>query len=108
MKQFTMKQQRILSEIYRRLHKFNKVDGKCLLDAQLLLLAVPSVAKELIKIDIIKPSCRDELPRVTNWYKLTPKGKKLFEPYVNDTPSEEYLLGLFTGIKTKYFPYPTE
>jgi hypothetical protein len=96
MTNFNQKERQTLSEIYRRLHTF-KVDGKCNMEKQLLLLAVPHEAKGLIGKDIIKPSKGIELPRVNNWYKLTTKGKELFKKYLDDKPSEAELLGLFTG-----------
>ena len=76
---FTHEQNKVLSEIYRRLNKFHKGN----LDANLLLLAFPYEAKKIKRFDIIEPA-GNETPRVLNWYKLTKKGKIFFSNYIEE------------------------
>ena len=91
MKKFTLAQNRVLSEIYRRLNYFHKGN----LSENLLYLALPSEAKIISEFDLIKPYSK-EIPRVLNWYNLTEKGKKFFSNYI--TPSK-----LPDNINTKIF-----
>jgi hypothetical protein len=86
MKNFTKKQNESLSEIYRRLNCFHKGN----LDANLLYLALPSEAKEIIEMGLIKP-CSKEVPRALNWYNLTEKGKKFFANYTEKNGISESL-----------------
>ena len=99
MKTFTKKQNESLSEIYRRLNCFHKGN----LDANLLYLALPSEAKEIIKIGLIKPYSA-EIPRALNWYNLTEKGKKFFANYTNKNGIPESLATkIFNGEYYKVF-----
>lgn len=80
---FTSKENKILTEIYRRLFYFN--DGN--LNTELLLLSFPSTLKPIKKYGLIQPSIsrkgkRNEIPRVLNWYCLTTKGKAFFSNYI--------------------------
>lgn len=90
--EFTMEENRMLTEIYRRLNYFNKGDlNSC------ILLEVPSRAKCLIKLGLIQPSYSRETPRALNWYKLTEKGQRFFTYYlgnINDKTNE----ALFNGV----------
>lgn len=89
---FTLEENRMLTEIYRRLNYFHKGD----LNSN-ILLEVPSRAKCLIKLGLIQPSYSRETPRALNWYKLTEKGQLFFKNYldnVNDKVNE----ALFNGV----------
>lgn len=89
---FTFEQNRMLTEIYRRLNYFHKGD----LNHELLLLGFPSEVKSLIGLGIIKPSY-EEVSRAFNWYSLTDNGKSFFNNYievVDDTTNHV----LFNGI----------
>ena len=94
---FTHKQNKVLSEIYRRLNKFHKGN----LDANLLLLAFPYEAKKIKRFNLIEP-VSNETARVLNWYKLTEKGKIFFSNYteeIDDVTFHE----LFWGNHVKRF-----
>jgi len=92
---FTFEENRMLTEIYRRLNFFHKGD----VTRPLVLLEVPSRAKCLISMGIIRPSL-SETPRVYNWYDLTLKGKEYFKNYIEDIQLSENEV-LFNGeIKT--------
>ena len=84
-----------LKEAYRRLNYFH--DGDLNSD---VLLEIPSRAKSLISIDIIKPSYR-ETPKCFNWYKLTDVGKKFFKNYIVKI-SEKENIELFNGEVMKF------
>ena len=65
----------------------------------LMLLEIPSRAKEIIMLGLIEPSY-SEIPKVWNWYKLTESGKKFFSNYI-EVVDEETNTKLFNGeIKT--------
>jgi len=70
---FNYAQNKLLTEIYRRLNYLNKGD----VNTTLLWLEYPSIAKKLISIGIVEPS-GNEIVRALNWYKLTDDGKRLF------------------------------
>lgn len=74
---FTRNQNKILSEIYRRLNYFHNGD----LNTDLLLLALPSDVKIIAEFGLIKPFSK-EIARAYNWYNLTEKGKKFFKNYI--------------------------
>ena len=74
---FTQKQNKVLSEIYRRLNYFHEGD----LNTSLLHLSLPSDVKSISDLGILKPYAK-EIPRSLNWYNLTEKGKKFFSNYV--------------------------
>ena len=96
-KKFTKKQQFVLQEIYRRLNFFHKGD----VNADLLLLATPSVAKPAKELGLIKASSY-ELGRVYNWYNLTDKGKQFFSHYINPI-DDETNAALWSGKHMKSF-----
>lgn len=75
---FNLEERRMLTEVYRRLNYFHKGN----LDSS-VLLEVPSRAKCLVKLDIVKPSSKENR-NYLNWYKLTDKGKEFFKHYIAD------------------------
>jgi len=79
-KKFTQKENKVLTEIYRRLNFFHKGD----LNTDLLYPAFPSEAKIIREYGLIAPSNLNgkERPRVLNWYSLTEKGKVFFSHYI--------------------------
>ena len=92
---FTMGENRMLTEIYRRLNYFHKGN----VNEPFMLLEMPNMAKSIINIGLIEPACR-ETPRVLNWYKLTESGKTFFNNYI-EVVNEEANTKLFNGeIKT--------
>jgi hypothetical protein len=96
---FTKEQNKVLSEIYRRLIFLNNGD----VNKSMLLLTTPSTAKKITKLELIKPYSK-EIPRVYNWYSLTEKGKGFFSHYVIDTHLDsEMNTKLFTGEYVKEF-----
>jgi hypothetical protein len=95
---FTTKEDKILTEIYRRLNYFHKGN----LDTELLYLALPSEAKIISKLDLIKPYSK-ETKRVANWYNLTDKGKTFFSHYNKDRIDNETNQIYFEGRSTKFF-----
>ena len=99
---FTNTQNKVLSEIYRRLNYFHKGD----LDTKLLFLALPSEAKKISKFGFIKPES-EETPKEFNWYNLTEDGKKFFSNYVTKNKlSEDINLSIFEQTYTKSFDNP--
>jgi hypothetical protein len=96
----TQPQNKILSEIYRRLNFLH--DGN--LNEPLLLLAFPSEVKSIKPLGIITPYST-ETPKVLNWYRLTPKGKSYFANYVTKI-TEATALEIFTGKYVKEFINP--
>lgn len=98
---FTNKQNKVLSEIYRRLNYFHGGD----LNTGLLLLSMPSEAKEIIELGLIRPHSK-ETNRVLNWYSLTERGKLFFNNYVTKNKlSEEMNSSIFDGSYVKEFDY---
>ena len=98
-KNFTKQQNKILSEIYRRLNYFHSGN----LNESLLYLGYPSDAKIISVFELIKPY-RKEIPRVLNWYNLTEKGKKFFANYVTKHRlSSKRNSALFSGEYIKNF-----
>ena len=89
-KRFTIEENRMLTEVYRRLNYFHKGD----LNSD-ILSDVPSRAKCLKSIGLIEPLW-GETPCVYNWYKLTENGKKYFSNYITEI-SESHNLDLFEG-----------
>ena len=77
MKKFNKGQNKVLTEIYRRLNWLDKTN----LDTNLLLLTIPSEAKKIENLGLIKPFSTEQ-PRVYSWYNLTEKGKKFFSNYL--------------------------
>jgi hypothetical protein len=61
-------------ECYRRLHMFHNGN----IDANLLLLSLPSEAKKAIEKGLIV-GCSKSIPRALNWYELTEKGQTLIK-----------------------------
>jgi len=86
MKNFNIKENRILTEIYRRLNYFHSGD----LNHSSLFLGLPSEANLIKKYGIIKPYSK-ETPRALNWYNLTDKGKEFFKHYIRKVSSETNL-----------------
>lgn len=68
-KRITQKDQMLLNEAARRMTQF-KHDA----NSEFLGLGTPSEYKS----EYFTASFGRELPRVSNWYKLTPKGKEYF------------------------------
>ena len=100
-KNFTQAENKILTEIYRRLNYFNNGD----VNENLLLLALPSDVKPIKQYDFIVPTSK-EIPRALNWYKLTPKGKEFFKNYVTKNKlSEKVNNKLFNNEYIKEFNY---
>lgn len=96
---FTREQNKVLSEIYRRLNFFHGGD----LDTNLLYLGFPSDAKKIAEFGLIMPT-RTESPRVLSWYNLTEKGKKFFSHYQRKNKlSESVNSDLFDGTYVKTF-----
>lgn len=101
-KRFTHEENKILTNIYRRLNYFLGGD----LDGNLLYLGLPSDAKIIAKYNLIKPSYRPEIPRILNWYKLTDAGKQFFANYVTKYKlDEDTNLAIFEGIYVKTFDF---
>lgn len=94
---FKTPQVKILTEIYRRLNFFHKGN----VNEKLMLLALPSEVKSIKEFGIIEPYNK-EVPRTTNWYSLTTKGKMFFKNYIKKI-SEKENLELFEGNKTVNF-----
>ena len=78
---FNKAENQVLTEIYRRLNYFHSGN----VNADLLLLALPTTAKILSKYNLIAVSSGREIPKALNWYKLTETGKKFFKPYATTT-----------------------
>lgn len=99
MKKFTKTQNKILSEIYRRLNGLSKGN----LNEPLLYLAFPSEANVIKEFDLITPYSIEH-KRVLNWYRLTEKGKTFFQNYVTKRQlSYNENHRLFTGETIKTF-----
>lgn len=100
MKKFTKEQNKIFSEIYRRLNYFCKGN----LNEPLLHMAFPYEVKPIMGLGVITPYDGKETPRVVNWYRLTEKGKTFFKHYVTKRKlSENENHRLFTGETIKRF-----
>ena len=95
---FTKKDNRVLTEVYRRLNYLHKGN----LEAELLLLELPGEVKSLKAKNVLIYSKNRELPRVLNWYKLTPKGKTIFKSHIRRI-SEDENLQIFEGKKVINF-----
>jgi hypothetical protein len=93
MKKFTLKEQRVLNEIERRLRYFkdNNIESK------LLLLELPSEAKTLVNKGYITPSNGKEVKYSLNWYMLTEKGKQLFNKIKLSKIDENLNQSMFEG-----------
>ena len=98
---FTTRENRILTETYRRLNYFNNGDVK----AFLLLADTPSEVKTLVAKNIITCSAGEEKPRKINWYMLTNEGQKLFKNYIKKVTDSENLQ-IFEGRKVINFNKP--
>lgn len=83
-KQFTKKENTVLTEIYRRLNYFHKGN----LNEPLLLLALPSEVKAIRHFGFVTPYSNEVL-RALNWYRLTPKGKAFFSNYIKKIGTKE-------------------
>lgn len=84
MNKFNKKQNRSLTEIYRRLNYFHKGN----LNERLMYLAYPSEAKVLRDLGLIQPYS-SEIRRALNWYSLTERGKRFFSKYIAPINEEE-------------------
>src|SRR5690606_25193164 len=92
-KRFNRHENKLLTEVYRRLNYFHKGN----LDAKSLLIALPSETKTLIEKAILKPYGK-EVKRAYNWYYLTDKGKELFSSYVTkERLSDDVAFAIFEG-----------
>ena len=89
---FTTKQNRVLSEIFRRLNSLHGGD----LNTNLLYLAMPSTAKVIKQFGLIEPY-GGENPRALSWYRLTEKGKSFFGNYITELDEAENR-ALFDGM----------
>lgn len=99
---FTTEENRMLTEIYRRLNYFHKGN----VNEPFMLLEMPSRAKCLVNISLIEPTCR-ETPKVLNWYKLTESGKKFFSNYIsiiNDDTNTKLFNGEIETFDKKLLP----
>ena len=99
MKTFTKEQNKVLSEIYRRLNYFHGGD----VTEKLFLLALPSTAKKIKQFNFIEP-VSGETPRIYSWYRLTKRGQDFFCNYITkDKLTEEENHQLFTEQYVKTF-----
>lgn len=98
---FTTRENRILTETYRRLNYFNNGDVKTFL----LSADTPSEVKTLVAKNIITCSAGEEKPRKINWYMLTNEGQKLFKNYIKEVTESENLQ-IFEGRKVINFNKP--
>lgn len=73
----TNEQNKVLSEIYRRLNYFHGGN----VNVKILYLAYPSEAKKIARFKLIEP-VGQVTPRCLSWYSLTKEGKKLFKRYL--------------------------
>lgn len=92
MKTFTKQQNRVLTEIYRRLNYFHHGNTK----EPLMLLALPSTVKCLDEFKLLRPYSK-EIPRARNWYSLTHKGQQFFNNYAKNGISQNENSRLFVG-----------
>lgn len=98
---FTNEQNKVLSEIYRRLNYFHNGD----LNTSLLLLAMPPEAKKIAEFGLIRSHSK-EIKRVLNWYSLTERGRLFFGNYVTKSKlSNETNSVIFDGSYVKKFDY---
>jgi hypothetical protein len=92
MKKFTKKQERLLSEIYRRLN--------CLcnnnLDEKLLVPAYMSEINPIRRFGLVQPTY-NENKGIINWYCLTEKGKLFFSNYVHNRMAESKSFEIYKG-----------
>jgi DNA-binding MarR family transcriptional regulator len=104
-KAFSANENRVLTEVYRRLKQLHSGN----LDARLLILLLPSEVKTLVKNGYLKPHS-SETPRVINWYNLTEKGKTIFKYHdVKTRLSDSEDLELFSNPNSyKEFKKPIE
>lgn len=98
-KRFTHEENKILSEIYRRLNYLYGGD----LNENLLYLGLSSDAKIIAKYNLIKPYST-EIPRVLNWYNLTDTGKQFFANYITNL-DDDTNLAIFEGKYVKKFHF---
>jgi DNA-binding PadR family transcriptional regulator len=96
---FTKEQNKVLSEIYRRLNFF--YNGN--LEANLLYLALPTDANKIKEFGFIEPYT-SPVARSVNWYRLTEKGREFFANYIVEGGlSDEDNLALYNGTYIKEF-----
>lgn len=96
----THEQNKVLSEVYRRLNYFHHGN----VDEPLLMLALPSDIKKIAEFGLLKPYSK-EVPRALNWYNLTGKGKEYFKDHIVNI-REETNANLFSGRLVKKFIKP--
>jgi len=90
---FTQKENGVLSETLRRLHEFHKGN----VETPLLLLSHPPKVSSLISKGIFEKPV-GEIPKCSNWYSLTKKGKELFKvAYGKHKLDEQSSLAIFNG-----------
>lgn len=100
--QFTQAENRVLTEIYRRLNYFHNGD----MNTKLLLLSMPSNAKALKERGFISPYGKEQ-NRCLSWYSLTDKGKCLFKNYITRHKlADDIALSIFEGKYVIQFNYP--
>lgn len=93
-------QNKVLSEIYRRLNYFHKGN----LDEPLMYLGRKTEANKIREFALITPYSTEQEKHL-NWYKLTEKGKEYFKKYCHRI-TEETNYRIFTGEKVLEFTKP--
>lgn len=106
MKNFNIKQLRVMTEIYRRLNYFQHGKEDQLTTKHLITL-FPSEVKVVESLGIIK--CHDSTyvpkPRIYVWYMLTDKGRVFFSNYIEkDRLSEDRNREYYEGKIKKFDP----
>lgn len=99
-KNCTKAENKVLTEIYRRLNYFHKGN----LNESLLLLSSFSFAKPALDLGLIRPYST-QVKRAPNWYSLTEKGKEYFKDHISEVTSKENA-EYFSGTKIKEFKKP--
>jgi hypothetical protein len=92
-KKFTLEENRILTEIYRRLNYFHGGD----VTRPMVLLDFPYSAKSIVKLGLIKTYSNQEHARCLNWYNLTEKGQEFFKNYIEKVDTTKNV-DLFDGV----------
>ena len=96
--QFTIQENKNLTEIYRRLNYFHFGN----VDQKLMIISYPSEVKTLCDMGMIKPTS-NELPRIMGWYSLTEKGKVFFKENYIHPISHDLNHSMFCGDYVKTF-----
>lgn len=99
-KNFTKGENRCLTEVYRRLNYFHNGN----VNTELLYLAIPSNAKKILELGLIKPH-ETEIKNCWSWYNLTELGKKFFSYYNKVKIGSIKNRTMFEGLYIKTFNY---